>query len=257
MNPLIFFLLLLSVSASNITFYHYKNGSFSKDHGRPELVNGPLFIEKEKHYTTVVMAGLYHQESKKISFAIVGRVNNSRYTNGTYTFTGNCYEASWAHKEERLGGSFTIYRKHNTTSYYANCYGIDKNSSYVANVSAVGSRCPFYSPNESAVRAEELIGMNNETYYPVHVVNHAVMGYAYVPNLHNCTWYLLHFNTTFSLKPGLVIVGNDGVHCGIINRKAKKFIHTDPQKKRVLETSIGMAKQYFKHGYSLKHHSCY
>lgn len=257
MKTLILSLLVLSAFAANMTFYHYKNGSLSKNGGNYTRIRGPLFIERFRNGFNVILAGLYNEKQKNVSFAILGQANITFHSNGSRSYTGICYGVSWGHKEHQTRGNFSIYQYRNITSYFANCTGVDHRGSYIANATVVQSTCPFYAPNESAGRAVDLLDMSSSMYKPVHVVNHAVLGYAYIPNVMNCTWYLhnLHKDAN-ATKPGVVIVGNDGRHCGVVDLSAKRFIHSDQHKKKVIQSSIGMAKYYFKNGYTLKDHSC-
>lgn len=257
MRTLVLSLLLLSVFAANMTFYHYKNGQLFKTGRNGTRIQGPLFIEKYRNGYNVILAGIYNEKQKNVSFALLGQATTTLHSNGSRSYSGICYGVSWAHKEYNTHGNFTIHQYKNATSYFANCTTYDGRVNYLANTTVVKSKCPFYTSNESASRAVDLLGMSNRMYNPVHVVNHAVLGYAYIPNIMNCTWYLHNLNKTMNkTKPGLVIVGKDGGHCGVVDLSAKRFIHSDQHKRKIIETAMGMAKQYFKKGYILKDHSC-
>eukprot|EP00826_Nyctotherus_ovalis_P055651 TRINITY_DN740_c0_g1_i10.p1 TRINITY_DN740_c0_g1~~TRINITY_DN740_c0_g1_i10.p1 ORF type:complete len:255 (-),score=49.96 TRINITY_DN740_c0_g1_i10:107-871(-) len=253
MKSLIFSLLLLSVFAANLTFYHYRYGSVSKDFEPYQLVSGPLFLEKEGSGYIVVLAGTYRQNYTNASFAVLSFANRTYVDNYTAKYVAHCVRGSWAHKEERLTGYINITQRDNIIYYNGTCFG--RNSSYGANVTAVQHRSPFYTPNESAQRAHELVSMGAHRYRPVHVVNHAVLGYAYFPKVTSCFWYLYSFNTTFDFKPGIIIVGKDKKHCGILSNRGRRFIHADPRRGRVIESSLAVARQYFKKGFVLKDHS--
>lgn len=255
MKSLIFSLLLLSVFASNLTFYHYRYGSISRDFEPYQLVDGPLFIEEEGFGHTVVLAGLYRNNYTNVSFAVMGFANRTYVDNRTVKYMARCVRGSWAHKEQRLSGYINIVQRDDIVYFNGTCFGVGRNASLRANVTAVRHRSPFYTPNESAQRAHELLGMSGRQYRAVHVVNHAVLGYAYVPKVANCSWYLHNFNSTLQLKPGIVIVGNDGRHCGVLSNRGRRFIHSEPRKKRVIESSLAVVGQYFRKGFTLKDHS--
>ena len=53
-------------------------------------------------------------------------------------------------------------------------------------------------------------------------------------------------------KSGVILVGLDGNHCGIIDDSGNKFIHSNPRRRVVTDTPLTLAYQFFKNGFTYK-----
>lgn len=93
-------------------------------------------------------------------------------------------------------------------------------------------------------RARSLVGKSRDEYQCNHVVNYAVNGNKNVGGL----------ASTWAAKPGKssgvagdVIVGTDGVHCGIFT--GDTIIHSSSSKHEVIEVPASQAKYLFPKGH--------
>ena len=85
---------------------------------------------------------------------------------------------------------------------------------------------------------------------------YSAIGNPYAFSEAGCRLYYEWFKPTKAANPGIIIVGNDGKHCAILNEKANAFIHANPVTKTVTETPIAMINAFFRKGYVLREYTC-
>eukprot|EP00826_Nyctotherus_ovalis_P007198 TRINITY_DN11783_c0_g1_i1.p1 TRINITY_DN11783_c0_g1~~TRINITY_DN11783_c0_g1_i1.p1 ORF type:complete len:155 (-),score=23.58 TRINITY_DN11783_c0_g1_i1:185-649(-) len=139
---------------------------------------------------------------------------------------------------------------HNTFIVYGDCDTANPKR-WIYNGTGKLSKTFFYSLAEASLRAERLVGQYKKKYESYEVITFAMMDSPYY--LHSCSQFLTDkFPNAPYREPGAIIVGRDGAHCGILDKKARKFIHTNPYLKKVTHESIAALPKYFRRGVVLK-----
>ncbi|MDR3548385.1 MAG: hypothetical protein P4M11_09010 [Candidatus Pacebacteria bacterium] len=63
------------------------------------------------------------------------------------------------------------------------------------------------------------------------------------------------FKTVSQIKPGFLIIGEDGKHCAVVDKEGDKFVHVNPNTKKVALTPLSRIGEFFKDGYIVKDYS--
>ncbi len=256
MRTFVFACLLLAVFCDEMHFFHYKDGEMKIQGEQPAKISGPIFIEFLKTINVTTIAGMHIKGSTETPFALGAKITKVIRDGDKITVEAACFEAGWGTKPMKMEGTVNVTGTWNEIHYHAHCENKETKARWEINAHATATKCPLYAPAEAGARAKILVGQHAEVFQAVHVLNYAIIGYPYVNGIRNCTWYLQNFKNATDAKPGFAIVGNDGAHCGIIDKEGDKFIHTNPVKKLVTETPLSMAKDFFKKGYTLKDYTC-
>lgn len=119
--------------------------------------------------------------------------------------------------------------------------------------SSVGaeSKTFFYPPAEAGLRAKNLIDQNNEKFEAAEVIGYAIVDIPYSDGK-SCGQEYKDYPDAPRAGPGVIILGNDGKHCAIFDNEGTKFIHSNPNKKKVTYESIALINTYFPKGYTYK-----
>ena len=260
MKAILLAFLLVAALCDEYHFYHYTNGEIIHDKNPKAKIAGPIFVEFLKTMNITVLAGMLTEKHIHTPFAIVGNITNMSINGESVDIYAKCRELSWGLKN--LGGVSGII--HATGSWKkdlqwkGDCYASKEKITVNVTAKGIFAKCPFYLPPEAAKRAHVIIGEKAEAFKAVHVLNFAIFGFPYITTMSNCTYYLKNFPTTNFTKPGAVVVGNDGLHCGIIDSEGDKFIQSNPTKKVVEATPLteSMLKTYFPKGHVFKDYHC-
>ena len=254
MRTIFFACLFLSIFCQYQYFYHYANANVSYNREHPVKVFGPVMQDAKYGNGTYTFAGIHVSGNVKTPYALVCYYERmGRALGKKYEPKGGCSELKWGTKSYGV----ECDAKLNGTWYELDFSAVCKNKTSKIHweIKILRGRCTGclqYTPAEAATHAKLLVGEKGDIYQPVHVLNQAVMGYAYYEKIKNCDYYLKNFDDSKEAKPGFLIVGTDGAHCGIITQEGDKFIHANPITKTVIETPLTMAKAFFRNGYILK-----
>jgi hypothetical protein len=257
MKAILLTLLLALALCDEMHYLHYKGGNLVVNTEPAVKVEGPIFIEFLKTMNITAIAGMHLKGSVKTPFGFSARIVSFNKSGDKIDIRANCTEASWGVKPlHGMKGEVRITGTFQKAEYYGWCYHEATKQNF--SITATGNyvKCPIYLPPEAAVRARILVGEKAEGYQPIHVLNFAVMGYPYINSIANCSWWLDKFTNQTAPKPGYVIVGKDGAHCGILDKEGDKVIHSNPAKKLVTETPLSLINEFFKNGYVLKEYHC-
>lgn len=259
MKAILLVFLLVAALCDEYHFYHYTNGELTHNKQKSRI-NGPIFVEFLKTINVTVLTGMQTVNKVHTPFAVVGNITNITINGDNVELYANCFELAWGLKSL---GQVSGYI-HATGSWKKNlqwkgdCYAAKEKVTINVTANGVFSKCPFYLPPEAARRAHQVIGEKAEAFKAVHVLNFAIMGYPYINTISNCSFYVKNFPQTNFTKPGAVVTGDDGVHCGIIDQEGDKFIHTNPTKKVVEATPLteALLKTYFPKGHTFRDYHC-
>eukprot|EP00829_Urostomides_striatus_P019769 TRINITY_DN786_c0_g2_i2.p1 TRINITY_DN786_c0_g2~~TRINITY_DN786_c0_g2_i2.p1 ORF type:complete len:296 (+),score=108.71 TRINITY_DN786_c0_g2_i2:70-957(+) len=238
-------------------FFHYSAGHMVINDAPRIAVNGNILVELVQGMNISIITGLYTRGGVHTPFSIVS--NTTRYVqNGKEVeIEADCWRAEWGTKFlEDFAGKMKINGTWQRISFHLKATSNGKKNTYELNATGTYAKCGFYIPSEAARRAHILINEKSETYQPVHVVNYAVFGFPYIYHVPTCKWYLDKFPETNVTKPGFLIVGKDGKHCGILDKDAENLIHSNPAKKKVTATPLPLIKDFFPQGYVIKEYKC-
>jgi hypothetical protein len=232
--------------------FHYKTGTIIVDNEPAVPIVGPIFLDFTATSKTAVIAGMHTKGTTHTSFGFASAVN--RIANGSnIEIDADCRYAAWGIKTlYPLTGVISIRGTWQKIRFTGVCEDPKTKARWILDATAHKAECPFYLPHEAAQRADVLVGESGEVYKAVHVLNYAIWGFPYIESVNSCQSYLDNFPDANEIKPGYLIVGKDGQHCGIFDREGDKFIHSNPTKKQVTLTPNTMIPDYFKNGYVLK-----
>ncbi len=255
----VFILLLLVAECTcelGVRYYHYTNGTITQFGTEPVHTDGPIFIEFLRTMNITVISGTH---LNGVAFAFAAKITMFYESDGNFIMEGDCWEGSWGlHKQFKTVGHVRLCGSWTSLHYRSECASPDLNTNWTVNeLGASASKCPFYAPAEAAIKASTLLGQQRSLYGSVHVVSYATVGYPYVHAIQNCTWYLqnLKKNAT-KAAAGLVVVGLDGKHCGVVDREGDKFIHSDPKREVVAATPLVRLHEFFPKGVVYKDYTC-
>ena len=254
---LIFIALLLSaIFCEEYHTYHYE-GKMAVNSDPLVAINGPIYIELLKTMNVTIISGMHTKGSVNTPFGFVAKITKIIMNGNKMEIEVKCWEGGWGHQMVNdLVGMIRITGDLNQIEFMQNCTEPKSKMQVGINAHGVKAQCPFYLPPEAAKRAQILVGEKEEMYKPIHVLNFAVMGYPYIESIKDCSWWLKNFHNATEGKPGFVVVGTDGKHCGIVDKEGDKFIHSNPVKHLVTATPMAMLKDFFKAGHVFKEYKC-
>lgn len=255
MKVLLLICLFVGALCDDLHFYHFAQGNLV--HGKEKLDStGLIFIEFVNKANFTIVGGMAKHGKTLTPFSMLGKITSFNNSTSIH-IEGECNMISWGAGGRfiRSTGVVKVIGTWDSINYESKCKPQTGNEiSFKA--SAKETKCPYYPPKDGAMKAKELIGQNARLYRPHHVVSYAILGYPYFGRVRNCTHYLRLFKNVTDPKPGFIIIGNNGSHCGIVDNEGHKFIHSDPGKKKVVMTPIALAKNFFKEGYFFKDYTC-
>ena len=237
--------------------YHYSNGKFSLNKASPAAVSGVMFSQFEHGTNYSLIAGEYHNSTFKSPFQIITRTVGVYPIKDGINIKAECYWGFWKKRDAvQYKGHVEINITAGEISIHANCDELTSGDNLDVKASAKESECHVFTPAEAADRAATLHGEPITVYKAYNVLNMATMGFFDVGQSTSCSWYSSTFKTTTEAKPGMIIVGVDGEHCAIINKKGDAFIQANPVTGKVSENSMSMINAFFRKGYVLKDYPC-
>eukprot|EP00830_Metopus_es_P018199 TRINITY_DN623_c0_g1_i1.p1 TRINITY_DN623_c0_g1~~TRINITY_DN623_c0_g1_i1.p1 ORF type:complete len:271 (-),score=38.33 TRINITY_DN623_c0_g1_i1:11-823(-) len=237
--------------------YHFKGGDMIVNQEKPVKVSGPIYIEFLKTMNLTIISGMHEKGAQRTPFGFVNLITSIVMKDGQVEMIGKCKEGGWGtNMMGNLEGVMRITGTKDKIHYVGNCSHKESKMNFTIIADAVASKCPFYLPPEGAARAHTLVGESSEKYQPNHVLNFALFGYPYINTLANCSVYLNMFPDVSDVKPGFLVVGKDGKHCGLFDKEGDKFIHSNPAAKKVTLTSNVQLKNFFPAGYVIKEYKC-
>ena len=248
---------IVAVYGQEYLSFRYK-GHMQVSKEKPTPIEGPIFLEFLKTMNLTVITGMHMVDHKQhTAFAFVSKIVKYSKDGDSISIEADCWEGAWGLKKfNDLVGKVIINGTVKEIYYLSNCSQPISKTNWTITAKAEAVSCPLYLPPEAARRAQMLLGEKADAYKPVHVINYAVMGYPYIERISNCTWWLKNFPNVTQHKPGFVVVGLDGNHCGIIDKEGDKFIHSNPVKREVTENPIIMLRNFFPKGYIFKEYKC-
>lgn len=229
--------------------YRFKNGSFTKGNGESVVTSGFLAITKIEEELWFHYYGTNHASMD--CFHIHAEYNSKQYDYKYYS----CKEFTWNNGTRvKSTGSIRLDARGNTRKIKGECKTEQGEKITFDSTNEAASR--YYSPEEAGLRAKYLIGRSAEKFKARHVINFAVMDYLY--GHMNCPDIATdHYPLLPGPKPGALIVGKDGTHCGILDNEGTKFIHSNPVTKKVTYESLVVANKYFPSGILYKRYPSY
>jgi len=236
-------------------YFHY-NGTM-KVKTDDTTIFGPIFVEFRKTENLTIIAGMSVINRVHTPYELSAKFHHYiTKPDGSFVINATCVEARLGKKTfSKLKGIILMEGTWEHAHLTGKCEAADGSVSLEPKAEAVKNPCEFYPMEEAAIKAGYLVGEHSEVYGAANVLSHAVYGYAYLKM--SCKDYLKTVGQeTKDLKPGVLIIGTDGEHCGIIDREGDKFIHSNPVKKEVTMNPMTMAKDFFKKGFVLKEYKC-
>eukprot|EP01022_Parablepharisma_sp_SALTPOND_P005033 TRINITY_DN121539_c0_g1_i1.p1 TRINITY_DN121539_c0_g1~~TRINITY_DN121539_c0_g1_i1.p1 ORF type:complete len:329 (-),score=-2.84 TRINITY_DN121539_c0_g1_i1:81-953(-) len=256
MKAIIIACLLLPVFCQEMHYFHYHEGRMSVNSETPVRISGPIYIEFLKTMNVTTIAGLHINGTTKTPFAVAAKITKIYYDHHRIEIDAECWEAGWGTSMFRMSGHVKVVGNMQEIHYFSDCHNVERAAHWSIEADARATKCPFYTPEEAARRAPILLGQSGDLFHTVHVVNYAVVGYPYVNTIKDCAWYLNNLKNFTEPKPGFVIVGLDGRHCGIVDKEGDKFFHTCGIQRRVTAVPLSMVDAVFFNGYIFKDYGC-
>lgn len=200
-----------------------------------------------------IIVGINTNNGLHVPFTFVA--NNTYFTNesGNFEIRAKCWAGQLgSQKLEKISGEISVKGTLKEAQFLMTASA--ENPKAIYHITTKGEHMPrsYFSPPEAARRAAFLIGEKAEKYLAVNVINYAIWGFPYVKYVNSCKWFLEKLQTVAATKPGFIVVGKDGKHCGIVDKEGDNFIHSNPVKKHVTSNPLTMLKEYFPDGYVIK-----
>lgn len=230
-----FLILLISVFAlikcDEMHFYHYKEGTMKMKNDQPIKISGSIFVELLEPFNITIVSGLHIKNGVETPFYEVAQIAKYKRDNDKIDFEGTCLEVSWGTKTSACTGEMKLKGTWNESHYESHTINSETKAEWDIHLLAHYAQCPVYPPPEAAQRVKVLLNQPSEQFAPVNVLNYAIMGFAYIKDVADCSFYAQNFWNMTEPKPGFIIVGKDGKHCGIMDHEGDKFYHSNPAKK--------------------------
>jgi len=248
-------ILLLGFVVCDERYYYHQTGVMDVDY-REGKIFGVIIVELLKDVNLTHIAGMYVLDGVHTPFHISGKFTYIRKgSNGYFEINMTAYEGSFGGKTlKKLTGGGLLAGTWEEADYFGR-YRTEDNLLFDFRSHGKKHPCEYYTMEEAARRAAYLVGEPHSTYKNNHLLNHAVFGFSYLAK--TCKNYLNEVGTVTKVeKPGVVIIGNDGNYCAIIDHEGNKFIHSDPNKRMIVMTPMVFVKDYFRNGYTMKEYKC-
>eukprot|EP00826_Nyctotherus_ovalis_P003828 TRINITY_DN1078_c0_g1_i6.p1 TRINITY_DN1078_c0_g1~~TRINITY_DN1078_c0_g1_i6.p1 ORF type:complete len:287 (-),score=67.59 TRINITY_DN1078_c0_g1_i6:103-870(-) len=244
MKTLIFSLLLLAVLAKNIKVFRYEHGNLTIGRELPRKISGTFLTQTEGNVSILFFMGT--EKQTMVPFSIIGqKVDNS----SSQVFS--CLRGIWRNREKiAMTGRITIESVKAGTRVTGSCFSLDSKMVWVLEGQGERDESFFYDPEDAGLRAASLVSQSNSLYNAHEVIGYAIADMPFFAK--SCSGILKNFPIEEDDDPGMIIVGTDGKHCGIIDSEGYKFIHANPAKKVVTLTSLELAGQFFPKGYEFR-----
>ncbi len=229
--------------------FHYKNGDLTINKGSAGKINGPVMLEFLSYSNNTNIGGMYVSGSTKSSFYFHSITRRYESKSGSFAIEADCLEGNWGLQALRkMSGKVTVVGKFGSfIDIQGTCTTADRSRNFTFKANGTPSNAT-YTPAEGAKRAMMLVGQKSTDYRPVDMVNFAVFGYPYVQTV-SCRWFLNYNRNETEAKPGYVIVGKDGRHCGIVDPEGDKFVQSNQAKGSVTLNTLTTAQQFFPKGF--------
>lgn len=247
---------LFALALADEKHYFHQSGKMSINH-EEGTTSGVIIVEFLKAINMTHVAGMYIKDGTKTPFDVSSKVTGTAVnTDGSFEINMTCFVGSFGKKMvKKLAGNAVLKGTWEKAQYVGSYRSEVDHLLFEFDTVGTKSPCEYYSMDEAARRASDLLDQSYAAYKPNHLLNHAVYGYAYLST--TCLDYLRDVGTPIERgKPGALIVSNDGTHCAIVDHEGHKFIHSSPSKRRIIMTPMSLVPYYFRKGYTMKEYKC-
>lgn len=257
MKSIFLAILLLGIYCDEFHYFMYTAGTITIDKKDFEPIEGVVEVILLKQVNLTVIAGMNVNSGVHVPFTFVAENTNVVVQGDNVEVISKLIEGEMGSKKlDKITGEFRVKGTWKEAQFEMTATSEGPKASIHLKAQGKTSQCQYYIPTEAARRAAILIGEKAEKYLAVNVLNYAIWAFPYITHVKSCQWYLDKFPTTTETKPGFVVVGKDGKHCGIINKEGDQFIHSNPVKKEVTSNPLTMLKNFFPEGYVIKAYKC-
>lgn len=252
---LILFCCLVSVVYCHVVAYApytYKNETLKLGSKREISITGRMYLGfSERDHGVIFYAMDY---STMTPIRIYSSNNSDKVENWPYfDLNITCVEGNLGFNRERLSGFMVINGTIEKTDLKIDCI-TGNGDHWIAKTSNIRAMDLYYQAEEAGLRAKELIGQSREKFKAPDVIMYAISGYPY--GYTECYDFAKEtYKEAPGPEPGLIVVGKNGNHCGILDNEGTKFIHTNPVTKKVTYESIAVLSKYFKEGVLYKRYN--
>jgi len=253
MKSIIFCLLVSFCLCLERRVFRYKNGTFTKGNVSPITISGSLYYFNYSYEIEVRFFGMDYSTMTPIALSL--------YTKNTTT-TGieiklDCYGAQHGleNPEFFLSGTGVLTGSWDKSEFKGECYTRTRDL-WMFKSSNVKSETFFYPQKEAGLRAKFLIDQPISKYKAPDTILFAIYDCPYFGL--SCSYYLgRDFPVAPGPEPGAIMVGKDSRHCAILDNEGTKFIHSNPEAKKVTYDSIALTERYFPNGVIYKRYPNY
>lgn len=249
MKFFIFTCLALSVLSQEIHPFRYRKGTVNIGKG-DVVVSGSAIFQNDSDILIIEYYGMDASTMTPFMIQATTSATRSSNVNDNMDIVFDCSEGRWSDKQNvELSGTLNFTGNWDKAEIKGYCTTKD-DEEWIINSNGMEKKATFFSYEEAAMRAKLLMGQSAEHYSTSSIISYAVLDYPYTGL--NCEQILARYPTSDISKAGIIIVGKDGKHCGIVASEGEKFIHTDPHKKVVIDTFLSLAMQFFPNGFLYK-----
>ena len=244
MNLFTILYLISTVLSKTYHIFRYKNGIIKIGNDNPIKVSGTaMYIDQGMK----VIQYFGMEMSTRTRYIIIG-VNNSPNNNDGDNYVFTCKTGRWSNnKVTKLDGTIKITGTWDKAEIIGSCLNKIDLKEWTIKSNGIGSKTIPFDYKEAGLRARYLIGKDIKKYMAYTVISYAIFDYPYLRL--DCKRILDESKQIEGPKPGILVVGKDGKHCGIIDNEGDKLIHSNPVKGVVTENPMPIIGQFFPNGY--------
>jgi len=249
MSFIIFACFIFPILTEEVHPFRYKKGTITINKV-PIDVSGSAILQNDHTEITIEYYGM--DPSTVTPFMIRASAARGRENlRNDEKIELNCIEGRWSNGATvKMSGILVFTGNYEKAEIKANCVVKETEEVWEVSSNEMEKKGIYFPYGEAGKRARLLIGESSTKYNQAAVISYALLDYPYT-NL-DCEIIANRFPDTDTSKPGILIVGKDKKHCGIIDDEGSKFIHSYPSKGTVMETSLVLIERYFPEGYLLK-----
>lgn len=236
----------LICEAQDVSMYRFKNGSLEIGDFRSMNVDGTVQLILATDTPQIAFLGM---EMSTLTPFILQAVKITDGPEFDYSFI--CRAGRWGTENPvMMTGIIKFKGKDENARIEGLC--TDSNTKrwvFAANVTK--SKTLFFPPKEAGRRAKNLIGQSVLRFSASELILYSIVDYPYIKGI-DCNMLKQILVDASGPSPGAIIIGNDGKHCAIIDNEGDKFVHSNPNKKKVTLDPLSTTNVYFPKGFIYK-----
>jgi len=249
MSFIIFACFIFPILTEEVHPFRYKKGTITTSKGTID-VSGSAILQNDHTEISIEYYGMDPSTVTPFMIRAFAAKGGGNLRNNE-KIQLDCMEGRWSNGATvKMSGTLVFTGNYEKAEIKANCIVRETREVWEVSSNEMEKKGIYFPYAEAGKRARLLLGESSTKYNQAAVISYALLDYPYT-NL-DCEIIANRFPDTDTTKPGILIVGKDKKHCGIIDDEGSKFIHSDPSKGMVVEIPLVLIERIFPEGYLLK-----